>query len=732
MRRKFLSTLVIALLAMPLFANEGMWLLHLLKKINEAEMQGMGLNLTAEEIYSVNNSSVKDAVVRLNGGSCTAEVISDQGLVLTNHHCAYGAVQSLSSVDHDYLTDGFWAFKQAEELPIDGMTVGFLQYIEDVSERVLTGVTPEMTEEERNAIIGAAINEIRNEAVEKGYDADVKGMYYGNEFYLFTYKTYSDIRLVGVPPESIGKFGGDTDNWMWPRHTGDFSMLRIYADADNNPAGYSDSNVAYKPKHHLPVSLDGVKANDFTMILGYPGSTDRYLSSYGVEEALEVSNPTVVDIRTTRLETMKKHMDADKAVRIQYASKYAQVANYWKYFQGQSRGLKKLHVYDQKKELENEFAKWVAQDEARTKMYGNALQLMEEYYAENSKTEAARAYVNEVGFGSDMTILAWRFNGNVAASYSEETKSYSQDAIDAFKGRIDDLYKDFDAATEKDVFINLFSMWQKNLPKEQQPDIFELINKKYKGSVQVFADKMFATSFLASPEKLKAFLAKPSKKVVDKDLAMMTMKSVLSLYRTKLNNPEIGDKYDRGYRLFVDGLRKMQPNKKFYPDANSTMRLTYGKVGDYYPADAVHYDYVTTANGIVQKYDPKDPEFVVPAKLIDMIKEGDYSNYADENGNLVTCFISDNDITGGNSGSPVLNGDGHLIGLAFDGNWEAMSGDIAFEHQLQRTISVDIRYVMFIVDKFAGAKNIIEEIDFVKTEPQPVKMAPVKAEEEVH
>jgi len=731
MKRKLLSTLVIALLAMQGFANEGMWLLHLLKKINEAEMQGMGLNLTAEEIYSVNNSSLKDAVVRLNGGSCTAEVISDQGLVLTNHHCAYGAVQSLSSVDHDYLTDGFWAMSLKEELPIDGMTVGFLQYIEDVSERVLTGVTADMSEDERNAIIGQAIQEVRAEAIEKGYDADVKGMYYDNEFYLFTYKTYSDIRLVGVPPESIGKFGGDTDNWMWPRHTGDFSMLRIYADSDNNPADYSDSNVAYTPKHHLPVSLDGVKANDFTMIMGYPGSTDRYLSSYGIQEALDLYNPTVVAIRTTRLETMKKHMDADKAVRLQYAAKHAQVANYWKYFQGQSRGLKKLHVYDEKKALEDEFSAWVSKDPARTKMYGEALGLMEEYYKEHRKTVAASVYANEVGFGSDITILAWRFNGNVAASYNEETKAYNPDAIAAYRTQVDDLYKDFDLATEKDVFVALFTMWQKNLPKEQQPEIFNLINKKYKGSVQRFADKMFATSFLSSPEKLKAFLDKPSKKVADKDLAMQTMSSVISMFRTTLRNPEIGVKFDRGYRLFVDGLRKMQPNKKFYPDANSTMRLSYGKVGDYYPADAVHYDYVTTANGIVEKYDPTDPEFVVPERLIDMIKKGDYAQYADENGNLVACFISDNDITGGNSGSPVINGDGHLIGLAFDGNWEAMSGDIAFEDKLQRTISVDIRYVMFVVDKFAGAQNIIDEIDFVKTEAKPVVKTVVKAPVEV-
>lgn len=727
MIRKILATLVVVLLTAQAFANEGMWLLHLLKKINEGEMQEMGLKLSAEDIYSVNNSSIKDAIVRLNGGSCTAEVISDKGLVLTNHHCAYGAVQSLSSVENDYLTDGFWAMSTDQELPIEGMTVGFLQYIEDVTDRVLENVTPEMSESERSQAIAMVMEEIRKEIAEEGLEADIKSMYYGNEFYLFTYKTYSDIRLVGVPPESIGKFGGDTDNWMWPRHTGDFSMLRIYSDGENNPADYSEENIPYTPKHHLPVSLDGVKANDFTMILGYPGSTDRYLSSFGVKEALDIHNPTIVDIRTQRLEAMKRHMDESKAVRIQYASKYAQVANYWKYFQGQSKGLKRLDVYNQKKALEMEFSNWVDQREARKEKYGEALGLIEAYHTENSKTEAARTYVNEVGFGSAITVMAWRFNGNVAASYDEESKSYNQDAIDAFKGRVDELYKDYDLKTEKDVFISLFKMWQENLPKEQQPDIFDLINKKYKGSVERFADKMFEDSFLATPEALKEWLNKPKQKTVEKDLAMMTFKSVLNLYRAKLANPELASNYERGYRLFVDGLRQMQTEKKFYPDANSTMRLTYGKVGDYYPADAVHYDYVTTANGILQKKDNKNPEFVVPSKLEELIREEEFGPYADENGNLITCFISDNDITGGNSGSPVLNGEGHLIGLAFDGNWEAMSGDIAFEPELQRTISVDIRYVMFVVDKFAGAKNLIDEIDFVKTEVKPVK--PVKKDE---
>jgi len=694
-------------------ANEGMWLLHMLAKINEAEMKNLGLNLSAEDIYSINNSSVKDAIVMLNGGMCSAEMISDKGLVLTNHHCAYDAIAMLSSTESDYLTDGFWAMSFNEELPIPGMTVSFLQYIEDVTGKVLEGVNDSMSPDERNAAITSAMASIEKEVSgSSGLEAKVKSFYHGNEFYLMTYKSYRDVRLVGVPPSSIGKFGGDTDNWMWPRHTGDFSMIRIYADDSNEPADYNDGNKPFKPRHHLPISLEGVDKNDFTMIMGYPGSTDRFLSSWGVKEAIEISNPSVVEIRDARLAAMKQRMDADDAIRIMYASSYASVANYWKYFIGQTKGLKRLEVYEKKKAIEAEFSRWVSADKQRQEKYGSALSMLEAFYAENGKAEKARVYINEAGFGCGPIIAAWRLNRAVLGSYNPETKSYDKGAIEAFKSQIDAVYAEYDVETEKDIMKALFGMWKRNIPATQLPNFFKTIDAKFKGDVNAYVDQLFATSIVSTPQKLMAFLNKPSKKIADRDMALNALQSMITLYRNDLINAE-SQKYEDGYRLLVDGLRKMNPDKKWYPDANSTMRLTYGKVGDYIPADAMHYDFVTTSKGIIEKKDPKNPEFIVPDKLVDLIKAKDFGQYADENGELIVCFISDNDITGGNSGSAVMNGDGHLIGVAFDGNWEAMSGDIAFEPELQRTISVDIRYVLFIVDKFAGARNLIDEMTLV-------------------
>jgi hypothetical protein len=715
---KKLTALFAAMVMMltTVHADEGMWLLNLLKRINEADMQNMGLNLTADEIYNVNQASLKDAIVMLNGGMCTGEVISSEGLVLTNHHCAYGAIQSFSSKENDYLTDGFYAYDKGQEKHIEDFEISFLVRIEDMTSRVLEGVTPAMSEAERAEKIGAAIQAIRKEATEgTGYSAQVKDFFYGNEYYLFVYNTYRDIRLVAAPPESVGKFGGDTDNWMWPRHTGDFSMLRIYADADNNPADYAATNKPFSPKRHLKVSLDGVAPNDFSMVMGYPGSTDRYLSSWGVEQAINVYNPSVVEVRDMKLKTMKQHMDADKAVRIQYASKYASTANYWKYYIGQTKGLKRLKVADQKKALESQFGKWVAADKGRQEIYGEALKLIEEFYSETEPNIKSNVYALEAGLiGSDITLFAFRFNRVFQRAMAETDEAKRKEILASFSSTADGFFKDYDKATDKDLFVNLMTMYKQNIDKMQLPSFFGTIDKKFKGSVARYADKMYATSFLVDRAKLDAFMAKPSQKVFDKDLAVQAAVSVFEVYSQSFTNPS-QDKADRGYRLFVDGIRKMNPEHKYSPDANSTMRLTYGKVGDYYPADGVHYDYITTAKGILEKEDPKDPEFIVPSKLTELLRGGDYGRWANENNDLVICFISNNDITGGNSGSPVINGNGDLIGLAFDGNWEAMSGDIAFEKELQRTISVDIRYVMFILDKLAGAKNIINEIDFVQT-----------------
>ena len=703
------------LLAPTTQAQEGMWLMHTLEEINEESMQNSGFRLDADDIYDINNASLKDAIIRLNGGSCTAEVISSQGLVLTNHHCAYGAIQGFSSPENDYLTDGFFALSKDQEMNIEGFEVSFLVRIDDITDRVLANVTNDMNEDERNQAIKTTQNEINTEYADAdvhGYDYEVKSFYYGNEFYMFIYNTYRDIRLVGAPPESVGKYGGDTDNWMWPRHTGDFSMLRIYADADNNPADYSESNIPYTPKRHLKISMDGVDQGDFTMVMGYPGSTDRFLSSWGIEQALALNNPSVVDVRDLKLKTMKSHMDEDLGVRIKYAAKYAQTANYWKYYIGQSKGLKALDVQSQKEAIEARFSSWATSSPELEAEYGDALNLIEAYYVATDATAKADAYALEAGLiGSDITLFAVRFGRTAPGLFSEDA-----DQIAATKARLsglcDDFFKDYDMATDRDLFINLMTKYQTDIAPENLPSFFANVNKKYKGSIKRYATKMYANSFLVNEETARNFIANPSEKALNKDLAVNAAMSILQTYFGSMES-DAQDKYDRGYRLFVKGLREMQPNKAFYPDANSTMRCTYGPVGDYSPADAVQYDFVTTANGILQKMDNTDPEFVVPARLEELLMARDYGQYVDESGELVICFLHGTDITGGNSGSPVMNANGDLIGLAFDGNWEAMSGDIAFEPSLQRTISVDIRYVLWIVDKFAGATNIIDELDLV-------------------
>ncbi|MDA0569432.1 MAG: S46 family peptidase, partial [Bacteroidetes bacterium] len=487
---------------------------------------------------------------------------------------------------------------------------------------------------------------------------------------------------------------------------------RIYADADNKPADYSESNVPYTPKRHLKISMDGVDQGDFTMVMGYPGSTDRFLSSWGIEQALALHNPSVVDVRDLKLRTMKEHMDEDLGVRIQYAAKYAQTANYWKYYIGQSKGLKALNVQGQKEAIEARFSSWATSSPELEEEYGEALNLIEAYYVATDATAKADAYALEAGLiGSDITLFAVRFGRTAPGLFSGD-----DDQIAATKERLsglcDDFFKDYDMATDRDLFVNLMTKYQTDIAPENLPSFFENVDNKYKGSIKRYATKMYEKSFLVNEDRARNFIANPSEKALNKDLAVNAAMSILETYFGSMES-EAQAKYDRGYRLFVKGLREMQPNKAFYPDANSTMRCTYGPVGDYSPADAVQYDFVTTANGILQKMDNTDPEFVVPARLEELLKARDYGQYVDESGELVICFLHGTDITGGNSGSPVMNANGDLIGLAFDGNWEAMSGDIAFEPSLQRTISVDIRYVLWIVDKFAGATNIIDELDLV-------------------
>ena len=714
--KKFTATLLLASMMLTQFslrADEGMWLVSMLNRITMAEAQGLGLNLTAEEIYDINNASLKDAIVRLNGGSCTGEVISSQGLVLTNHHCAYDAIQGFSSTENDYLTDGFFALALDQEMHIDDFVISFLVRIDDVTGRILENVTMEMSEDERNAAIAEARKALMDEMNPEGEkELELKSFYYDNEFYMFEYKTYRDIRLVAAPPESVGKYGGDTDNWMWPRHTGDFSMLRIYADEDNEPADFSDSNVPYQPKRHLRISMDGVSEGDFTMVMGYPGSTDRFLSSWGIDQALRLYNPSVVDVRDLKLKTMKSHMDADPAVRIQYAAKYAQTANYWKYYIGQSKGLKRLDVESKKRSLEARFTDWVNADTDRQAEYSEALELIQSYYSETDASVQGKVYALEAGLiGCDMSLFSFRFYRMAAGLFSEDAEE-----VAATQARMKDFangfFKEYDQATDRDLFVNLMTKFRDDIDPAYHPSFFQVVADKYKDDFNRFADKMYAKSFLVDADRCSEFIENPSQKTMDKDLAIIVGQSAIQTYFAGQANPA-EDKFNRGYRLFVKGLREMDADRAIAPDANSTMRMTFGSVAPYKAADAVHYDFITTANGVLEKKDNSNPEFIVPDALDDLIRSRDFGRYADESGELVVCFIHGTDITGGNSGSPVLDANGDLIGCAFDGNWEAMSGDIAFETELQRTISVDIRYVTWILDKFAGAQNLIDEMDFV-------------------
>jgi hypothetical protein len=697
-------------------ADEGMWLPSFLSEINIEKMHKMGSELTEEDIFNINSSSLKDAVIVLDGGSCTGELVSPEGLFLTNHHCGYNEIQNHSSEENNILENGFWARTKEEELSNPGKTVSFLIRVEDVTDTINSVITSGMDEKVRRDSIESLSSRLESAATRgTDYDAFVKDLYESNRYYLFVTESYSDIRLVAAPPQSIGKFGGDTDNWMWPRHTGDFSIFRIYTGPDGKPAGYSKDNIPLKSRHFLPISLKGYEKGDFTMVMGYPGSTKRYLTSEGVKNVMEVTNNTRINVRKKRLEIIADYMSTGEKATIQYASKYARSSNYYKYSIGQNRVLTHLNVFEKKKETENQFREWVNTDEKRKLKYGEVLKMISEAYS-NNDDDIANQYFNEVFIrGIEIFQMANRFSDLKLMMKNRLGKEMINKSTDIIREQLTDYFKDYDAATDQKLVAALTEIYIDHVNPKYYPEFYKTIKGKYKGDYDQWAADIFKKSFFDEEEKVNSFLNNPNLMKLSNDPALKISGDIYNLSSSiKKDNKADLDNLDKGYKLYMEGLMEMNSGSQFYPNANSTMRLTWGKIDDYIPADAVQYDYFTTLKGYIEKEIPGDREFNVWPRMKELYFANDYGDYADRDGTLHTCFITDNDITGGNSGSPVIDNKGELIGIAFDGNWEAMSGDIAFESNLQRCINVDIRFVLWIIDKFAGATNLIDEMTILK------------------
>jgi len=708
-------------------ADEGMWIPMLIGK-NYEQMKKQGFKLSAQDLYNANGSSLKDAIVHF-GGFCTGEIVSDKGLIFTNHHCGYDAIASNSTAQNNILDNGFYAKNYGEEKPINGLFVRFLQRMEDVTAKV-NEATKGLQGEEKASKMLEVFNAISKAAATgPTMEANVKDFYKSNQFILFVYERFDDVRLVGAPPQNIGKFGGDTDNWEWPRQTGDFSVFRVYSAKDNKPAAYSVENVPYKPKKFLPVSIKGVKNGDFSIVYGYPGRTDRYLTSYGVDLAVNKVNPTIVKLRDIRLKAWKTEMDKSVDTRLKLSSKYANIANYWKYYIGQTEQLKRLKISDNKRTEEKSFTEWAAQ---KTEFAG----LMEQYdqiYKSLDPIAVQRTYINE-GF----LASAWVSNAiTIGRSWAAVAQKKGDDAfaaqvknsIDQAAGTYEQTYNE---TADKKIFAQILTAFYTDVPVKSQPKFYAEIAEKYwtgnpEGTFQKYTSYLWENSKLIRPDKLKAFLAsKPSLDDLKNDPGYQYAVNLYPADYIKTNFGSVVADFENKKaeldHLYLKAILEKNAGKTMYPDANSTMRLSYGNVQDYSPKDGIVYRTTTTIDGVMQKYIPGDDEFDLPANLIENYKKKNFGQYGN-NGTLTVGFITNNDITGGNSGSPVINGDGELIGLAFDGNWEAMSGDIAFDKEFKRTICVDVRYVLWCIDVLGGAKNLISELD-IRKDSTPEKVAP--------
>ena len=705
------SILLWCLALTPAFADEGMWVLKELNKQNLARMKELGFNPSYEQLYSETDPCVANAVV-IFGGGCTGITVSNEGLIFTNHHCGYGSIQQLSSVEHDYLKDGFVSQSKEEELPVPGLTVRYLRETIDVTNRIVSEIEG-IGEEYKRVMAADSIGQVLCDSI--GTDefkaASVVPFYSDNKYYLVVYNVFRDVRMVFAPPSSVGKFGGDTDNWMWPRHTGDFSVFRVYANANNEPAEYAKENKPYQPKYVAEVSLQGYTDKDYAMTIGFPGSTSRYLCSWGVQQRIESENEPRIEVRGIKQDIWKRAMSASDAVRIKYASKYAGSSNYWKNPIGMNMGLALLGVIARKQEQENAFAAWVAQDAQRKAKYGNVLKQLEEGYTSSDECQRALVYLMEsLERGTEIVGLARMVNSfDPEGSTAEERRIFLEDRIQPF-------FKDYEPTLDQEVLAAMMQIAKQRIPAKYLPDVFTKIDKKYKGDYKKYAADVFKKTKLLSYENIVELIANPKKNAkLKKDPAFeLSLSSLVAMLNLRQEMNDASDKIIQGERLYLAGLMEMYPEKTFYSDANFTMRMSYGSIGGYRPYDAAWYTYFTTEKGILEKQDPTSDEFAVQPEILDLIKERDFGPYANADGDLQLCFLTNNDITGGNSGSPIFDKNARLIGLAFDGNWEAMSGDIAFEPELQRCIGVDIRYVLFMIDKWGQCPRLINELKLVK------------------